>query len=226
MRVKSSGATTSNSSMARCLLAWQHGEGRYDRTCFHVGQPLAVQPRPRMLYCRFRNSPCHARGHRCRSEAATVGAIAALNFALNKALLLIAVAIMGKPGFYRLKQLVFWGLQALRAPHEVGPLRYRIGLILFATPIFLGWVSPYLQDIAPTLSRHSIRAAIFGGTRCCSLALRPGGSFSGQAPMHSFRRHKFLPAGAVSKTGRYSVARRVARAGGWMQDRRWSPNPA
>ncbi len=111
------------------------------------------------------------------ANAATVGAIAALNFALNKALLLIAVAIMGKPGFYRLKQLVFGAFRRYAPPHEVGPLRYRIGLVLFATPIFLGWVSPYLQDITPTLSRHSIRAAIFGDAMLLIGLFVLGGSF-------------------------------------------------
>ncbi len=111
------------------------------------------------------------------ANAATVGAIAAVNFALNKALLLIAAAIMGKPGFYRFKQLVFGSFRRYAPPHEVGPVRYRIGLILFVTPIFLGWVSPYLQDIAPTLGRHSITAAALGDAMLLIGLFALGGSF-------------------------------------------------
>ncbi len=107
----------------------------------------------------------------------TVGAIATINFTLNKALLLVAAAIMGKPGFYRLKQLVFGALKRYAPPHEVGPMRYRIGLILFAIPIFVGWVSPYLADIVPALSRQSVRAAVIGDVMFLISLFVLGGGF-------------------------------------------------
>ena len=64
----------------------------------------------------------------------TVAAIAAMNFALNKILLLATVAVLGKPGFNQLKQVVLGVIGQYGPPEEVGPTRYNIGLVLFVIP--------------------------------------------------------------------------------------------
>jgi len=92
----------------------------------------------------------------------TVAAIAAMNFALNKILLLATVAVLGKPGFNRLKQMVLGAIGQYGPPQEVGPTRYTIGLVLFVIPILIGWVGPYLGDMVPLLRRYSVSAAIVG----------------------------------------------------------------
>ena len=111
------------------------------------------------------------------ASAATVGAIAAINFALNKVLLLLAVAIMGKPGFNRIKQLVLGTLTQYAPPREVGRIRYRVGLILFLIPIFAGWISPYLADIAPSIGRQSVTTAVLGDVALLISLFVLGGGF-------------------------------------------------
>jgi len=69
-----------------------------------------------------------------------------LNFALNKILLLATVALLGKPGFNQLKQIVSGAIGQYAPPQEVGPTRYTIGLVLFVFPILIGWMTPYLGE--------------------------------------------------------------------------------
>jgi len=57
---------------------------------------------------------------------------------------LAAVAVLGKPGFDYLRGRIFAFLRRLAPPKRVGPTRYRIGLVLFALPLLLGWLGPYL----------------------------------------------------------------------------------
>lgn len=61
-----------------------------------------------------------------------------------KGFLLIAVAIMGKPGFAYLKSLIAAHFRRMAPPATVGAARYRIGLILLAIPIVLGSLGDYL----------------------------------------------------------------------------------
>lgn len=61
-----------------------------------------------------------------------------------KLFLLIAVAVMGKPGFVYLKSVLAGHFRRLAPPATVSLLRYRIGLILFVTPMLLGSLADYL----------------------------------------------------------------------------------
>jgi hypothetical protein len=94
--------------------------------------------------------------------AGTVAAIAAMNFAVNKILLLATVAVLGKPGFNQLKQIVLGAIGQYAPPQKVGTTRYTIGLVLFVIPILIGWVTPYLGDMVPLLRRHSVSTGITG----------------------------------------------------------------
>ena len=59
---------------------------------------------------------------------------------------IIAIAIMGKPGFQQLKS-IFFGFMKKHGPAEkVSITRYRIGLIMFVLPIAIGWLAPYGPD--------------------------------------------------------------------------------
>ena len=59
---------------------------------------------------------------------------------------IIAIAIMGKPGFQQLKS-IFFGFMKKHGPAEkVSVTRYRIGLIMFVLPIAIGWLAPYGPD--------------------------------------------------------------------------------
>jgi hypothetical protein len=67
-----------------------------------------------------------------------------LAFGLPELLMLLAVAIMGKEGYAYIKSKVSKYLRRFAPPDEVGPLRYRIGLLLLGIPFVFGILQPYL----------------------------------------------------------------------------------
>ena len=73
--------------------------------------------------------------------------------------MLIAIAILGKQGFDYLKSRLW---KAVRPTDKVSSTRYRIGLVLFFTPILFGWLSPYLELWITALEAHQTRLAIVG----------------------------------------------------------------
>jgi hypothetical protein len=64
-------------------------------------------------------------------------------------MMLIAAAVMGRQGFAELKRRLGAWLRRYGPPEQVGPLRYRIGIVLFTVPLLLGWLGPYLQHHLP-----------------------------------------------------------------------------
>jgi hypothetical protein len=80
-----------------------------------------------------------------------------------KLFLVIAVGIMGKPGFAYLKSLLAGHARKLAPPATVSPMRYRIGLILFVTLIVLGSIGDYLAaDVFPMRQQHPRLVALAG----------------------------------------------------------------
>lgn len=78
-----------------------------------------------------------------------------LIFSVPKLLFVVAVGIMGKPGFAFLKALVKGQLLRLAPPATVSPLRYRIGLILFVGVIVASWLGPYIgPELTPLRQAH------------------------------------------------------------------------
>jgi hypothetical protein len=69
---------------------------------------------------------------------------------------LAAIAIMGRSGFVYLKTQVF-GL--LQPPADVGPTRYRIGIVMFVTALGLGFLEPY-GLIPPRSAERGIRVSL------------------------------------------------------------------
>ena len=84
---------------------------------------------------------------------------AVLVLGLPEVFMLIAVAILGKQGFDYLKSHLW---QAVRPADKVSAMRYRIGLVLFFTPILFGWLSPYLELWVTEFGTLQIRLAIAG----------------------------------------------------------------
>ena len=68
----------------------------------------------------------------------------ALAIGLPEVMMLAAAAVMGKAGFAELKRRLGGILRRYGPPDSVGPVRYRIGLVMFVAPILLGWLGPYL----------------------------------------------------------------------------------
>jgi hypothetical protein len=58
----------------------------------------------------------------------------------------IAIAIMGKPGFQQLKNIFFGFIKKHGPAEKVSLTRYRIGLIMFVLSVLMGWLAPYGPD--------------------------------------------------------------------------------
>jgi hypothetical protein len=66
-----------------------------------------------------------------------------------KIFLVAAIAIMGKPGFALMKSAVFGFFKKFGPPAEVGPWRYRFGLVMFLLPFVLGLLLTYIGPVLP-----------------------------------------------------------------------------
>lgn len=66
-----------------------------------------------------------------------------------KIFLIAAIAIMGKPGFAYLKSSVLHFFRKVGPPAEVGPWRYRIGLLMFFIPFLHGLLETYIGPVLP-----------------------------------------------------------------------------
>lgn len=66
-----------------------------------------------------------------------------------KLFLVGAIAILGKPGFMYLKSVVFGFFRKAAPSSDVGPWRYRLGLVMFLFPFFLGLLLTYFGPILP-----------------------------------------------------------------------------
>jgi hypothetical protein len=89
------------------------------------------------------------------ASGTTLAALSGILFISNKALLLVVVAVMGKPGFQQLRRRVFGYVMALAPASNVGPLRHSIGLGMFGLPLFTTFLEPYDDYIWPALLAHS-----------------------------------------------------------------------
>ena len=67
-----------------------------------------------------------------------------LAFGIPEIFMLVAIGIFGKEGFNYLKRFIGLFIRRYGPPDEVSLLRYRIGLVLFAIPLIVGLVLPYV----------------------------------------------------------------------------------
>lgn len=72
-----------------------------------------------------------------------------LVFGIPQAVMLLAVALVGKTGFVFLKGMIFARVKRLAPAQTVTPTRYRIGLVLFILPFLLAFVTPYAPQMLP-----------------------------------------------------------------------------
>ena len=99
---------------------------------------------------------------------------AVLVFGVPEVFMLIAIAILGKQGFDYLKSHLW---RAIRPADKVSVTRYRIGLVLFFSPLLLGWLYPYLALWITELEVHQIKFAIVGDITFASSLFVLGGDF-------------------------------------------------
>ncbi len=67
---------------------------------------------------------------------------------------LLAVALLGKAGFNYLKEKIFRIFKRYALPQEVSRARYRLGLVMFILPLFLGWLGAYVFHLIPGYAEH------------------------------------------------------------------------
>lgn len=68
----------------------------------------------------------------------------ALLLGVPEVLMLVAVAILGKPGYEEMKRKLVSFFRRHRPAKYVGPLRHRVGVAMFVLPVLVGWLDPYL----------------------------------------------------------------------------------
>jgi hypothetical protein len=90
---------------------------------------------------------------------------------------LLAIAVMGKPGYTYIKSRVFGFLKQYGPPRKVSRLRYNIGLVMFSVPILFGWVSIYAAELIPGFTRHPLPYAIGGDILLVAGLVMLGGNF-------------------------------------------------
>ncbi len=90
---------------------------------------------------------------------------------------ILAVAVMGKPGFVYIKSRVFGFIKQYGPPREVSRGRYRIGLVMFCLAILFGWVSIYAADYIPGFAQDPLPYAIGGDLLLLASLFVLGGNF-------------------------------------------------
>lgn len=82
---------------------------------------------------------------------ATLAAVTAGIFIINKILLILIIALVGKSGFQELKSILVNYIPRLRSVPRVGPVRHAIGLVMFLVPLAWSMLEPYIDYFWPGL---------------------------------------------------------------------------
>ena len=88
-----------------------------------------------------------ASGLRPSTLAAYTGGV----FIINKILLVLIIALVGKAGFRQLKNILVGFFPRLHAVPPVGPVRHAIGLVMFWVPLTWSLLEPYVDYFWPGL---------------------------------------------------------------------------
>ena len=75
---------------------------------------------------------------------------------------ILAIAIMGKSGYNRIKEALFSFLKKHGPPDRVSRIRYRIGLVMFVLPLVFGWLGPYGAHLIPGYEAHRFVVSMIG----------------------------------------------------------------
>jgi hypothetical protein len=110
---------------------------------------------------------------------ATLSAVFALG--VPELFMLIAAGILGQSGFLYLKARIKRTTMELLAEHgppqKVGKTRYRIGLVMFSTPLLISWISPYAMGHLPGYTTRPFIYGVVGDTLLITSLFVLGGEF-------------------------------------------------
>ncbi|MGB5278298.1 MAG: transporter suffix domain-containing protein [Gammaproteobacteria bacterium] len=110
-------------------------------------------------------------------SATAIATFSGVMVVLAEILLVAGATIAGKDGFAYIKARVFGFLKAYGPPETVSRTRYSIGLVLFALPLFYGWISPYAAHFLSGLEAHTLSLAIAGDVLLLISLIMLGGDF-------------------------------------------------
>ncbi|WEZ84655.1 transporter suffix domain-containing protein [Rhizobium sp. 32-5/1] len=105
-----------------------------------------------------------------------IAAITGVIFIVNKILLLLVIAVMGKSGFQQLKGKIF-GVFKLAPDTSVGSARYKLGLVMFCLPLITSWLEPYIDAVAPGLRPNIWQLQLLGDVMFLASFFVLGGNF-------------------------------------------------
>jgi hypothetical protein len=97
-------------------------------------------------------------------------------FGIPQALMLLAVSVLGEPGFVYLKQR-FGGLLKTLLASEISQSRHRLGVFLLVGPVLIGLAWPYLSRVFDTLVTYKLEIAIAGDAILIAAVFILGGQF-------------------------------------------------
>ena len=109
--------------------------------------------------------------------ATAIAAFSGVMVVAAELMLIAGAAIAGKEGFAFIKARVFGFLRSYGPPREVSRTRYKIGLMMFATPIIFGWASPYFGHLLPGFETRTLIYAVVGDVLLLISLFVLGGAF-------------------------------------------------
>ncbi|CAG2157402.1 hypothetical protein LMG31506_06003 [Cupriavidus yeoncheonensis] len=95
----------------------------------------------------------------------------------NKIMLLVSVAVMGKPGFMRVKGVLLRHLRRAASVDTVGPVRHVVGLAMFCLPLLSAMLEPYVDAIWPDFRPKRWEAQLLGDAMLIASIFVLGGEF-------------------------------------------------
>jgi len=99
-----------------------------------------------------------------------------LMLGIPEVFMLVAVAVLGKPGYAYLKARLFGLFRRYALPATVGPTRYRLGLGLLVASLLTGWAAPYVTLI-PGITIDWLALAVAGDLVLFAAFVVLGGEF-------------------------------------------------
>lgn len=108
-----------------------------------------------------------------------IAALTGVLFISNKVLLILVIAVMGKAGFQQLKSSLVGYVSGLvpSMKDEVGPVRHRIGIVMFCLPLISSFLEPYVDAFWPGLRPNLWQAQLLGDVMLIGSFFVLGGNF-------------------------------------------------
>jgi len=100
-----------------------------------------------------------------------------LALGIPELLMIIAAAILGKPGFNYLKRLLKVLFRRYGPPQKVSRLRYNMGLVLFGLPLIISLIMPYLLKEIDFVQHYYFEITIVGNIVLLISLIVLGGDF-------------------------------------------------